>query len=128
MAEESARRESEPPPKQWPELDPYPKSSLASESELQDVAEKLEKFRSLVQGHRMIAMPPGALSEAIIKRLEEDPLADEGRRYHAERDRRIRVLMAWYGNAVRRTDGADPQDLFILANLALIRDPEREPV
>jgi hypothetical protein len=37
----------------------------------------------------------------------------------------ISVLMEWYGNAVRRTNGADPQDLFALMKLGLIRNPEK---
>lgn len=125
LAEERARRASEPPPKVWPELDPYPKASKASEAELREVAEKLVTFRSLVSGQRMVPVSSSTISRVIQKRLDENGALDESRRYHEMRERKIGLLMAWYGNAVRRTDGADPQDLFALAGLGLIRDPER---
>lgn len=124
-AEEQARRTREPAPKVWPELDPYPKNSLASESELRDVAEKLVTFRKTVSGQRMVPVESSSISRIVRERLEEEGKLDESRRYHAERNRRIGVLMEWYGNAVRRTAGADPQDLFVLVSLGLIRDPEK---
>lgn len=125
IAEEWARRASEPAPRVWPELDPYPKTSLASEVELQEVAEKLVTFRSLVEGQRFVGPGSIRLGRAVQKRLEEDGMLDENRRYHEERRRKIEALMDWYGNAVRRTDGADPQDLYTLASIGLIRDPEK---
>lgn len=125
LADEQARRQSEPSPKVWPELDPYSKTSKASEAELRVVAEKLVSFRSLVSGQRMVTMTSSTMSRVIHKRLEEDGTLDESRRYGEMREKKINLLMEWYGNAVRRTDGADPQDLFVLANLGLIRDPEK---
>lgn len=124
LAEEPALS-SAPPPKVWPELDPYPKSSKASEAELREVAENLVTFQSLVSGHRMVPVSSSTFSRVIQERLEEDGSLDENRQHHERRKRKIGLLMEWYGNAVRRTDGADPQDLFVLANLGLIRDPER---
>lgn len=126
-AEERTRRASESAPEVWPALDPYPQASRASEDELRQVAEKLVTFRDLVSGQRMEPASPGlaVLARAAFERMEEDGTLDESRRYWAERDRRIGVLMEWYGNAVRRTQGADPQDLFTLVNLGVISDPEK---
>jgi len=124
LDEDEKRRASEPPPKVWPELDPYPKTSRANESELREVAEKLKRHQSLVSGQRMVPMFSPTTARILQKRLEEDGALDENRRYHAERDRMIGVLMEWYGNAVRRTNGADPQDLFMLMRLGFIRNPE----
>lgn len=125
LAEEQHRRATEPAPKVWPELDPYPKTSRASEGELREVAEKLVRLRPLVTGQRMVTVSSSTLSRVVQKSLEQHGALDESRRYHAERDRMIGVLMEWYGDAVRRTSGADPQDLFELMNLGYIRNPEK---
>lgn len=89
MAEEQARREREPAPPVWPELDPHPKAGLASETELRDVAEKLVRFRSLVSGQRMITVSSSTLSRIAQETLAKENLLDESRRYHTERDRMI---------------------------------------
>lgn len=112
----------------WPAWDPYPQTSRASEDELRQVAEKLVAFRDLVSGLRMEPASPGmeVLGRAALDGMAEDGTLGEARRYWAERERRIGALMEWYGDAVRRTQGADPQDLITLANLGVISDPEKK--
>lgn len=126
-ADELARWRDQEARRAWPAYDPYPKPSLASESELREVAEQLVAHRSMLTGQRMVSAGPPSLAKKLAKEFEEEGLLDEARRRGEERARRIGVLMAWYGDAVRRTDGADPQDLFMLAGLDFIRDPERTP-
>ncbi|WP_430869152.1 CFI-box-CTERM domain-containing protein [Demequina aurantiaca] len=124
LAEMRAREASEPKPKVWPEFDPYPKSSKAGENELRDVAEKLVAHRTMVSSQRRVGPGSSTLKRVMEKRLEAEGKLDEARRVSAERERMTGVLMEWYGNAVRRTDDADPQDLFVLMRVGFIRNPE----
>ena len=128
IEEDWAKRKNAPAPMVWPELDPYPESSLASEKELRVVAEKLVTFRSMVEGQRLIEVGSIRMGRVVQKLHEESGTLDESRRYHENRQRKIIVLMEWYGDAVRRADGADPQDLYTLVGLGLIRDPEKVKV
>lgn len=108
----------------WPEHDPYPKASKASEAELRQVAEDLVEYRQALSEQRFTRVTSPTFSQFIQNRLEEAGAADESRRYSEWHERKIALLMEWYGDAVRRTQGADPHDLVTLLTFRLIRDPE----
>ena len=108
----------------WPEHDPYPKASKASEAELREVAESLVTYGPLISGQRFTTVSSPSLSQFFQKHLEEQGALEEVDRYSKWRERKIVLLMEWYGDAVRRTQGADPQDLVALVEFDFIRDPE----
>lgn len=99
-------------------------STRPTKAEIDEVAGYLSEWQSVCEGQRWVSVQlpkDSALGHAIREKVDVAASTD----YHSKRSREIEELMELYGDAVRRVPGADPQDLYFLASMSMIKQPTR---